>query len=66
MKFINAALLVATMITGAGCVSAAQNDIRSIQADCVNANHGRTFNENCDAPKLGWKGANGSDFLISR
>lgn len=66
MKFINAALLVAIMVTGAGCVSAVRNDVRASQADCANTHHGRTFNENCDAPKLGWKGANGSDFLISR
>lgn len=64
MKTINSALLVALMVTGAGCVSTAQKDVRLIEPECAIAKHDRTLNENCDTPKLGWKGANGSSFTI--
>jgi len=31
---------------------------------CVRTKPVGQFDENCDEPKLGWKGANGGDFII--
>ncbi|MDH7791423.1 hypothetical protein QBD00_002333 [Ochrobactrum sp. AN78] len=66
MKIINCYLLVAVMVVGTGCVGPAQKNIGITAAECEPAKQNTTFNEKCDPPKLGWKGANGSDFIISQ
>lgn len=63
VKSINTVILVSVMVVGAGCVSSGQRNQISA-ADCVVTKYTQTFNEKCGTPRLGWKGANGSDFII--
>lgn len=63
MKVVRGFLLVSVVVHAAGCVSSGQKDVSV--AECALAGHGETFKEKCNAPKLGWKGANASDFTFS-
>ncbi|MFC7067878.1 hypothetical protein [Brucella rhizosphaerae] len=64
MKMINGTLLAAVMIVGAGCVSSVQKNTEISASECLRANHNVALNKKCNALKLGWKGASGSDFII--
>jgi hypothetical protein len=65
MKSISILMLVSVMVVGAGCASSGQKPQISA-ADCVATKHTQIFNEKCSAPRLGWKGASGSDFTFSQ
>ncbi|UXO85225.1 hypothetical protein [Brucella intermedia] len=64
MNVVRGFLLVSLVVLAAGCVSSGQK-IEVSAAECALAGHGGTINEKCSAPKLGWKGANASDFTFS-
>lgn len=64
MKVVRDFLLVSVVVLAAGCVSSGQK-IEISAAECALAGHSETFKEKCNAPKLGWKGANASDFTFS-
>ncbi len=64
MKVVRGFLLVSVVVLAAGCVSSGQK-IEVSAAECALARHSETFKEKCSAPKLGWKGANASDFTFS-
>lgn len=65
MKMINGAMIVAVMVIGAGCVGSVQKNTEISHARCPNVKQNFANSEKCEAPKLGWKGASGSDFIIS-
>ena len=65
MKSINIVILFSVMVVVAGCASSGQRPQISA-ADCVVTKHTQTFKEKCSAPRLGWKGASGSDFIFSQ
>ena len=64
-KSLNIVILVSVMVVGAGCASSGQRSQLSA-TDCVVTKYTQTFNEKCSAPRLGWKGASGSDFTFSQ
>lgn len=63
MKVVRGFLLVSVVVLAAGCASSGQKDVSV--AECALARHSETFKEKCNAPILGWKGANASDFTFS-
>lgn len=66
MKSINGFLLGAVVVVATGCVSSAPENKNVLLGECAFAQQSKSFKEECDTPKLGWKGANGSDFIISQ
>ncbi|KAB2730066.1 hypothetical protein [Brucella intermedia] len=64
MNVVRGFLLISVVVLAAGCVSSGQKDVSA--EECALAGHDETFKEKCNAPKLGWKGANASDFTFSQ
>ncbi len=64
IKVVRGFLLVSVVVIAAGCVSSGQK-MEVSAAECALARHSETFKEKCNVPKLGWKGANASDFTFS-
>ncbi len=64
MNLINGAMLVAVMVIGAGCVGSVQKNASVSVAECADVKQNVANSEKCKAPRLGWEGANGSDFNI--
>lgn len=65
MNVINGLILVTLVLIGAGCSISGQN-AEVFVAEHAFAKRCETFNNKCEMPKLGWKGASGNDFVISR
>lgn len=66
MKMINGLFLIAVWVIGAGCVSSSQTNSGNFPADCQSEKQNIVFIEKCEVVKLGWRGANGSDFIIGQ
>ncbi len=64
MNVVRGFLLLSVVVFAAGCVSSGQK-IEVSAAESALARHSETFKEKCNVPKLGWKGANASDFTFN-
>lgn len=65
MNVINGIILSAVILLSAGCYTSGQK-VEISAAEHVSAKRYQTSKHKSDVPKLGWKGANGSDYLINQ
>jgi hypothetical protein len=66
MKIINGFLFGALLVVVAGCVGNAPEGQNVLSAECSLSRTSKRLDQKCDVHRLGWKGANGSDYFIGQ